>query len=145
MTPSVSANAWMLDMNGNGMFEACDASFSYGAGLFASPRMLVGQATAAYELCMVCQQERPHPPPENWFSKQRITIKDAINAYTYNNAFADFEDRLEGSITVGKPADVAVFSQNLLRIEPKAILDTIGALYDYWWENSVSRNVTELV
>ena len=50
MTPSASANAWMLEMNGNGVFEAGDASFSYGAGFFASLRMLVGQATATYDL-----------------------------------------------------------------------------------------------
>ncbi len=50
MTPSASANAWMLDMNGNGVFEAGDASFSYGAGFFASLRLLVGQVTATYDL-----------------------------------------------------------------------------------------------
>ena len=72
----------------------------------------------------MCQQEWAHPPPEGWFPKQRISIKDAIKAYTYNNAYAGFEDRLKGSIAVGKLADVAVLSQNLLTIKPKALLDT---------------------
>jgi len=31
MMPSASGNSWMLDMNGNGVFDAGDATFTYGA------------------------------------------------------------------------------------------------------------------
>ena len=72
----------------------------------------------------VTRQTLTGQPPEGWFPKQRISIKDAIKAYTYNNAYAGFEEDIKGSIAVGKLADVTVLSQNLLTIEPKAILDT---------------------
>ncbi|MCH8127556.1 amidohydrolase [candidate division KSB1 bacterium] len=63
-------------------------------------------------------------PPEGWFPDERISMEDAIRAYTLNTAYANFEEDIKGSITVGKLADLAVLSQNLLEIEPDKILDT---------------------
>lgn len=61
-------------------------------------------------------------PEGGWFPDQRISIEDAIRAYTYNTAYANFEEKTKGSIEVGKLADLAVLSKNLLRIDPKEIL-----------------------
>ena len=72
----------------------------------------------------VTRQTLTGQPTEGWFPKQRISIKDAIKAYTDNNAYDGFAEDIKGSIAVDKPADVAVLSQNLLRIEPRAIPDT---------------------
>jgi predicted amidohydrolase YtcJ len=63
-------------------------------------------------------------PAAGWFPDQRITIEDAIRAYTYNTAYANFEEEIKGSIEVGKLADMAVLSKNLLRVNPKEILGT---------------------
>ena len=43
-------------------------------------------------------------------------IADAIRAYTYNTAYANFEEKIKGSIEVGKFADLTVLSRNLLRM-----------------------------
>ncbi len=61
-------------------------------------------------------------PEGGWFPDQRISIEDAIRAYTYNTAYANFEEKTKGSIEVGKLADLVVLSKNLLRIAPKEIL-----------------------
>lgn len=63
-------------------------------------------------------------PKEGWFPEQRLTIEEAIKAYTYNTAYANFEEKSKGSIEVGKLADLAVLSKNLLRIAPEEILKT---------------------
>ncbi len=72
----------------------------------------------------VTRQTSGGQPPEGWFSDQRIGIKEAIKGYTLNNAYASFEEKIKGSIEVGKLADVAVLSRNLLKIRAKDILNT---------------------
>jgi predicted amidohydrolase YtcJ len=63
-------------------------------------------------------------PDTGWFPDERISIEDAIKAYTYNTAYANFEEKVKGSIEVGKFADLTVLSQNLLRISPPELLKT---------------------
>ncbi len=63
-------------------------------------------------------------PKEGWFPEQRIDIKSAIRAYTLNTAYANFEEDIKGSISVGKLADLVVLSKNLLEIPPAEILKT---------------------
>ncbi|MBI5216467.1 MAG: amidohydrolase [Ignavibacteriae bacterium] len=58
---------------------------------------------------------------EGWFPEQKITIKEAIEAYTINNAYAAFEENEKGSITVGKFADFVVLSQDLITSDPNQI------------------------
>lgn len=63
-------------------------------------------------------------PKTGWFPDERISIEDAIRAYTYNTAYANFEEKIKGSIEVGKLADLVVLSKNLLRVPPKDLLAT---------------------
>ncbi len=63
-------------------------------------------------------------PEGGWFPEQCISVKDALRAYTINNAYACFEDDIRGSITAGKLADITVFNQNLLEIPEEDILKT---------------------
>jgi predicted amidohydrolase YtcJ len=70
----------------------------------------------------VTRQTVTGQPAGGWFPDERITIEDAIRAYTYNTAYANFEEKLKGSIEVGKLADLAVLSTNLLKARPAEIL-----------------------
>jgi hypothetical protein len=56
--------------------------------------------------------------PGGWFPEQKITVKDAIRAYTIENAYAAFEEHEKGSITPGKLADFVVLSEDLVAIDP---------------------------
>ena len=71
----------------------------------------------------VTRQTLTGEPDGGWFPKQKLTVEEAIQAYTLNSAYASFEEKIKGSITVGKLADMAVLSDNLLEIEPKEIKD----------------------
>jgi len=61
------------------------------------------------------------PPSRSWHPEQRISVKDAIKAYTINAAFAAFEDDVRGCIKVGNLADFTVFDRNLLDMPVNAI------------------------
>lgn len=62
--------------------------------------------------------------PEGWFPEQKITVQEAIAAYTIAPAFASFDEALKGSITPGKLADLVVLSRDLLSIPPNEISGT---------------------
>ncbi len=64
-----------------------------------------------------------HTPDGGWFPEQKISVHEALKAYTINNAFAAFEDDIRGSLKAGKLADITVCDRNLLEIDPAEILD----------------------
>jgi hypothetical protein len=59
--------------------------------------------------------------PNGWFPEQKITVQEAIQAYTVNCAYAAFEEREKGSITPGKLADLVVLTDDILTIDPVRI------------------------
>jgi len=61
-------------------------------------------------------------PEGGWFPEQKITVQEALKAYTINNAVAAFEGDVRGSLKAGKLADITVLDRNLLRIPPGDIL-----------------------
>jgi predicted amidohydrolase YtcJ len=63
--------------------------------------------------------------PDGWFPEQRITVPEAIEAYTIGSAYAAFQEKDRGSISVGKFADLVVLSRDVLAEgERKNIGDT---------------------
>jgi hypothetical protein len=62
----------------------------------------------------VSRQTLKGEPKEGWFSDQRLTIEEAIEAYTKGPAWASFEEAIKGTITPGKLADLAVFDTDLV-------------------------------
>jgi predicted amidohydrolase YtcJ len=52
--------------------------------------------------------------PGGWFPQQRITVAEAIEAYTLTSAYAAFEERDRGSLEPGKLADLVVLSRDIL-------------------------------
>lgn len=61
-------------------------------------------------------------PAGGWFPEQKISVAEALQAYTINNAVAAFDGDARGSIREGKLADLVVVDRNLLTIDPKDIL-----------------------
>ena len=62
--------------------------------------------------------------PDGWFPEQKISVEEAIEAYTLSAAFAAFDEDIKGSITPGKLADMVVLSQDILTIPANAIVNT---------------------
>jgi predicted amidohydrolase YtcJ len=62
--------------------------------------------------------------PQGWFPEQKLSIQEAIAAYTLGSAYAEFQEHEKGSIEPGKLADFVLLSQDVLAIAPAAIRDT---------------------
>jgi len=61
--------------------------------------------------------------PGGWSPEQRITVEQALAAYTRNAAYASFEEDLKGALEVGKLADLVVIDRDLTRIPPEEIAE----------------------
>jgi hypothetical protein len=61
--------------------------------------------------------------PGGWFPEQKLTVAEAVDAYTMGSAFAEFQDKEKGSITPGKLADMVLLSDDIFSIEPDKIKD----------------------
>jgi len=66
------------------------------------------------------------PGPQGWRPSERITVAEAVRAYTQGAAYASGEERLKGSISPGKLADLVVLSQDIFIANPMDILETEG-------------------
>jgi predicted amidohydrolase YtcJ len=62
--------------------------------------------------------------PNGWVPEQKITVEEAVRAYTMGAAYASFEEKIKGSIEPGKLADFAVLSDDIFAIDPVKIADT---------------------
>ncbi|MCP4713402.1 MAG: amidohydrolase [Planctomycetes bacterium] len=63
-------------------------------------------------------------PEGGWFGDQKMTIEEAVRGYTIWAAYAAFQEDLLGSIEVGKLADLVVLDQDILKSEPRELLNT---------------------
>lgn len=59
--------------------------------------------------------------PGGWVPEQKITVEEAVRAYTFGSAYAEFAENVKGSITPGKLADLVMLSQDIFRIDPAEI------------------------
>jgi len=61
--------------------------------------------------------------PNGWVPEQKITIQEAVTAYTAGSAFAEFQEREKGMIARGQLADMVVLSDDIFTIAPARIKD----------------------
>jgi len=71
----------------------------------------------------VLRQSLDGQPSGGYVPEQRITVAEALHAYTLGAAYASRADDQEGSIAVGKLADIVVFSENFLELPAARIAD----------------------
>jgi predicted amidohydrolase YtcJ len=59
--------------------------------------------------------------PKGWVPEQKISVEEAVRAYTMGSAYAEFQETVKGSITVGKLADIVILSRDIFKIDAKEI------------------------
>jgi hypothetical protein len=62
--------------------------------------------------------------PNGWVPEQKITLDEAIRAYTVGSAYAEFAEKIKGAIVPGKLADLVLFDRDIYTID-RAHLDTV--------------------
>jgi predicted amidohydrolase YtcJ len=59
--------------------------------------------------------------PNGWIPEQKITVDEAVRAFTWGSAYAEFQENDKGTLTVGKLADIIIVSDDIFTIEPAKI------------------------
>jgi len=61
--------------------------------------------------------------PGGWIPEQKLSMADAVSAYTLGSAYAEFQEKEKGTISLGKLADLVLLSDNIFRIDPARVRD----------------------
>jgi predicted amidohydrolase YtcJ len=72
----------------------------------------------------VTRQTSAGMPKEGFVPAQRLSVPQAVQAYTLGAAFAGHVEKSEGSIEKGKAADVIMIDRNIFEIDPRTISKT---------------------
>ncbi|HXU77197.1 MAG TPA: amidohydrolase [Methylomirabilota bacterium] len=59
--------------------------------------------------------------PGGWVPEQKITVDEAVQAYTLGSAYAEFAEKVKGTITPGKLADVVLLDRDIYKGDPAEI------------------------
>jgi predicted amidohydrolase YtcJ len=59
-----------------------------------------------------------------FYPAQRMSREEALRSYTWNNAYAAFEEKMKGSLEPGKLADITVLSRDIMTIPEDEIVAT---------------------
>ena len=62
--------------------------------------------------------------PDGWIPAQKISVAEAVRAYTIGSAYAEFQEQVKGSLTQGKLADIVLLSDDIFEIDPAEIENT---------------------
>ncbi len=97
-------------------------AYPYRAILDAGAR-IAGASDAPVESTDVLHAIQCCVTREGLETRQAITAAEAIRMYTIDAAYAQFEDSVKGSISVGKRADMVILSANPAAVAPEKISD----------------------
>ena len=87
---------------------------------FSSDRPVVSGAPLLGIHAAVNQKTRTG---QDYAPEEKITPEEALRCYTLNGAYASFEDRIKGSIDIGKLADLVVLAEDPTVVRPEKIKD----------------------
>jgi predicted amidohydrolase YtcJ len=62
--------------------------------------------------------------PDGWVPEQKISVEEAVRAYTVGSAFAEFQENAKGTLARGKLADLVMLSHDIFAIDPNQIEKT---------------------
>jgi len=59
--------------------------------------------------------------PDGWIPEQKLTMDEAVRAFTIGSAYAEFAEKAKGTISPGKLADLVMLDRDLYQIPPAEI------------------------
>lgn len=120
--------------------KRCASSYAYRSLLDAGAKLCFGSDWPVAPLdplagidAAVNRRTLDGKHPNGWFPEQRITVAEAVEAYTMGSAFAAGQEKDRGSIAVGKLADFVLLSRDIFSpaekdkiAETKVMLTVVG-------------------
>ncbi len=61
--------------------------------------------------------------PGGWIPEQKVTVEEAVRAFTWGSAYAEFQENWKGTLEPGKVADFVILSDDIFTIDPVKIRD----------------------
>jgi predicted amidohydrolase YtcJ len=92
------------------------ARLAFGSDWFVAPATPLEGIYAA-----VTRRTLDDKNPDGWVPAQKITVEEALRAYTTGGAYASFDELRKGSLTAGKLADLVMIDRDLFKIPPEQI------------------------
>jgi len=92
------------------------AALAFGSDWFVAPMEPMMGIYAA-----VTRRTLDGKRPNGWVPEQKISVAEAVRAYTMGSAYASGDEKIKGSIEPGKLADLAVLSVDIFKIDPVEI------------------------
>jgi predicted amidohydrolase YtcJ len=94
------------------------ARLAFGSDWFVAPPTPLEGIYAA-----VTRRTIDEKRPGGWVPEQKISVEEALRAYTTGAAYAEFAEGDKGSLERGKLADFVLIDRDLTRIPPEMIRD----------------------
>ncbi|MDQ6831588.1 MAG: amidohydrolase [Gemmatimonadota bacterium] len=94
------------------------AHLAFGSDWFVAPATPLEGIYAA-----VTRRTLDDKNPNGWVPEQKITVEEALRAYTTGGAYASFDESRKGSLEKGKLADFVIIDRDLTRIAHEQIRD----------------------
>lgn len=92
------------------------ARLAFGSDWFVAPPVPLMGIYAA-----VTRRTLDDRNPDGWVPEQKITVEEAVRAYTTGAAYASFEESEKGVLAAGNLADFVVLDRNIFEIPPEEI------------------------
>ena len=92
------------------------AVVAFGSDWFVAPPTPLEGIYAA-----VTRQTLDDQNPDGWVPEQKVTVEEALTAYTRSAAYSAFDENIKGTIETGKLADYVVIDRDLFEIDPTEI------------------------
>lgn len=92
------------------------ARLAFGSDWFVAPATPLEGIYAA-----VTRRTLDDKNPDGWVPAQKITVEEALRAYTTGGAYASFDESRKGTLAAGKLADLVLIDRNLFEIPAEQI------------------------
>jgi predicted amidohydrolase YtcJ len=92
------------------------ARLAFGSDWFVAPATPLEGIYAA-----VTRRTLDDKNPDGWVPAQKITVEEALRAYTVGGAYASFDESRKGTLSAGKLADLVIVDRDLFKIPPEEI------------------------
>lgn len=94
------------------------ATLAFGSDWFVAPPLPLTGIYAA-----VTRRTLDDKRPNGWVPEQKITVEEALRAYTAGGAYAGFAENDRGMLKSGMLADIVMIDHDITRVKPETIRD----------------------